>query len=167
MLMSFSVSTRPSQRCRSNSTWATFKRYETDLQCDHSYDTRRHTLTPGYGPTTCRTETSSLHLSCFQSLAFILTLISAFHTNNHPDTCLTQRSFSCWNILTFNLLCPAGNLSHTCPDFFHSKSRLDVANAYFQRLQFLWQETCVCVWRGESLQQFNQGVSSLRWSKTQ
>lgn len=58
-----------------------------------------------------------LRLSLSQSLAFISRLISAFHANNHPDTCLSRHSFSRWNVLTFNLLCPAGNLSHACPEF--------------------------------------------------
>lgn len=100
-------------------------------------------------------------------LPSFLALISAFHTNNHPDTCLSRRSFSRWNVLTFNLLCPAGNLSQTRPDFFHSESQLDAADAYFRRLGFFLglfffprdeEKTC----GGGSGTVFNQGVSSLQ-----
>lgn len=139
-----------------------------------SRDTCRRTApTPARRLTTCRRGLPSLSVCLPLSLLpSFLALISAFHTNNHPDSCLSRRSFSRWNVLTFNLLCPAGNLSQTRPDFFHSESQLDAADAYFRRLVFFGVFFFSPVMRrkhvGEALERFLTKVfPPFRWSKTQ
>lgn len=113
--------------------------------------------------TTCcsgrRSPSICLSLSLLPSF---LALISAFHTNNHPDTCRSRCSFSRWNVLTFNLLCLAGNLSHTHPEFLSFWVSVWcgwciflVTPVFFFFLPW-WQKTC----GGGSGTALNQGVSS-------
>lgn len=125
---------------------------------------RRMAPTPARHLTTCCRGHPSLSVCLLLGLLpSFLALISAFHTNNHPDTCLSRCSFSHWNVLTFNLLCPAGNLSQSRPDFFHSESQLDAADAYFRWLYFFgylfFFSMTGNMW-GRLWNVFNQGVSS-------
>lgn len=61
-----------------------------------SRDTCRRTApTPARRLTTCRRGRPSLSVCLPLSLLpSFLALISAFHANNHPDTCLSRRRFS-------------------------------------------------------------------------
>lgn len=139
-----------------------------------SRDTSRRTSpTPANRLTTCcrggHSPSVCLSLSLLPSF---LTLISALHTNNHPDTCLSRRSFSRWNVLTFNLLCPAGNLSHARPKFLSFRVSawcgwciFLVTPVFFYFLFFPHDDRKHV---GEALERFLTKVfPPLRWWKTQ